>query len=140
VNAEFNWWLLIVGLVIGAALVWLVLADSSRREAEITEEELPREATWIAATMQERGEPLTPEAAEEMLRLHRAYLASLPPDEDEDVWAEEGAETTEIGDGEEPRTEARRSARVESDIDRPISPLARPPRGEQPSPGRGAGS
>jgi hypothetical protein len=140
VNAEFNWWLLIVGLVIGAALVWLVLADSSRREAEITEEELPREATWIAATMQERGEPLTPEAAEEMLRLHRAYLASLPPDEDEDVWAEEGAETAEIGDGEEPRTEARRSARVEAELDRPISPLARPPHGEQPSPGRGAGS
>jgi hypothetical protein len=36
VNAEFNWWLLIVGLVIGAALVYLVLADSSRRESEVS--------------------------------------------------------------------------------------------------------
>ena len=24
VNAEFNWWLLIVGLVVGAGLVWFV--------------------------------------------------------------------------------------------------------------------
>ena len=37
VNAEFNWWLLIVGLVIGAGLVWLVLADSRRREVDILE-------------------------------------------------------------------------------------------------------
>jgi hypothetical protein len=27
VNAEFQWWLLILGMVIGGALVYLVLAD-----------------------------------------------------------------------------------------------------------------
>jgi hypothetical protein len=79
--SEFNWWLLIVGLVIGAGLVWLILADSHRRESEITEIELPAEAAWIAATMEEAGQPLDAETAERVLLLHRAYLASLPPDE-----------------------------------------------------------
>ena len=79
--SEFNWWLLIVGLVIGAGLVWLILADSHRRESEISEIELPAEAAWIAATMEEAGQPLDAETAERVLLLHRAYLASLPPDE-----------------------------------------------------------
>ena len=55
-NAEFNWWLLIVGLVIGAGLVWLVVADSRRREADLSERErfyvtrymLRREPWWPA--------------------------------------------------------------------------------------------
>jgi hypothetical protein len=79
--SEFDWWLLIVGLVIGAGLVWLILADSHRRESEISEIELPAEAAWIAATMEEAGQPLEAETAERVLLLHRAYLASLPPDE-----------------------------------------------------------
>jgi hypothetical protein len=90
--AEFNWWLLIVGLVIGAALVWLVLSDSRRRESEISEDELPKEATWIAETLRQSGRRIDPETAEGVLRLHRTYLASLPPDdldEDEsDEWDE----------------------------------------------------
>lgn len=79
--SEFNWWLLIVGLVIGAGLVWLIVADSHRRESEISQAELPAEAAWIAATMEEAGRPLDAETAERVLLLHRAYLASLPPDE-----------------------------------------------------------
>jgi hypothetical protein len=79
--SEFNWWLLIVGLVIGAGLVWLILADSHRRESEISDIELPAEAAWIAATMEEAGQPLGAETAERVLLLHRAYLASLPPDQ-----------------------------------------------------------
>ena len=50
-SAEFNWWLLIVGVVAGAALTWLVVADSGRREREISERELPAEATWIARSL-----------------------------------------------------------------------------------------
>jgi hypothetical protein len=79
--SEFNWWLLIAGLVIGAGLVWLILADSQRRDSEISQTELPAEAAWIAATMAEAGQPMDPETAERVLLLHRAYLASLPPDE-----------------------------------------------------------
>jgi len=32
-NAEFQWWLLILGMVIGGALVYLVLADLRGDEA-----------------------------------------------------------------------------------------------------------
>jgi hypothetical protein len=80
VNAEFNWWLLIVGLVAGAALVWLVLADSARRDADIEDEEIPMEAAWIAATLRDDGEAIDPQTADRVLRLHRAYLAGPPPD------------------------------------------------------------
>src|SRR4051794_40341479 len=79
--SEFNWWLLIVGLVFGAGLVWLILADSQRRESEISQEELPAEAAWIAETLEAGGEDVDPETAERVLRLHSTYLASLPPDE-----------------------------------------------------------
>jgi hypothetical protein len=79
--SEFNWWLLIVGLVIGAGLVWLILADSQRRESEISQAELPAEAAWIAATLEETDYAVDADTAERVLRLHRAYLASLPPDE-----------------------------------------------------------
>jgi hypothetical protein len=81
VNAEFNWWLLIVGLAFGAGLVWLILADSNRRDADITEEELPVEAAWIAASVAETGRSLEPGMAEQVLRLHREYLAKPPPDD-----------------------------------------------------------
>ena len=92
-NAEFNWWLLIVGLVIGAGLVYLVLADASRREAEITDAELPLEATWISMTLRSEGVSLPPETAERVLQLHRSYLASPPPDGTEPLDDELGVDS-----------------------------------------------
>ena len=80
VNAEFNVWLLIVGLVVGAGLVWLVVMDSRRRESEIDAVELPREAAWLSAVMTEDGDEVSPETAERLLLLHRAYLDAPPPD------------------------------------------------------------
>jgi hypothetical protein len=78
VSAEFNWWLLIVGIVAGGALTWLVLADSNRREREISDEELSAEAAWIARSV---GESRVDAAlAERVLRAHRRYLAFPPPD------------------------------------------------------------
>jgi hypothetical protein len=73
-NAEFNWWLLIVGLVAGAGLVWLVIADWGRREQDMAEDEIAVESAWIAQVLRERGEHLDPQAAEEILLLHRSYL------------------------------------------------------------------
>jgi FtsZ-interacting cell division protein ZipA len=81
VNAEFNWWLLIVGLVVGAAIVYLVLADSSRRESEIDATERPREAAWISASLRAEGRTIDPETAERVLELHRLYRSAPPPDE-----------------------------------------------------------
>jgi hypothetical protein len=81
VNAEFNVWLLIVGLVVGAGLVWLVVMDSRRREADVDATERPREAAWLSAVMHEDGYDVSPDAAERLLELHRAYLEAPPPDE-----------------------------------------------------------
>ena len=77
-SGEFNWWLLIVGLVAGGALTWLVIADSNRREAEISDEEMAAEAGWIARSL---GEPLLDaDVTERVLRAHRRYLGFPPPD------------------------------------------------------------
>jgi hypothetical protein len=81
VNAGFNVWLLVVGLIVGAGLVWLVVMDSRRRESEIDAVERPREAAWLSAVMAEEGFDVSPEAAERLLVLHRAYLGAPPPDE-----------------------------------------------------------
>ena len=86
-NAEFNWWLLIVGLVVGAGLVWLVLLDSRRREDEVGATERPVEAAWLSAALADEGTSLSPASAERVLELHGEYLAttvpphaSVPPD------------------------------------------------------------
>ena len=50
-NAEFNWWLLIVGLVVGAGLVWLVVLDSRRRETDIDAAETAREVVTVLGEM-----------------------------------------------------------------------------------------
>jgi hypothetical protein len=96
--SEFNWWLLIVGLVVGAGLVWLVLADSARRDADLEATELPAEAAWIAETMTDQGRPIDRSDAEEVLRLHRAYLAAPPPDDELDATNEPDAAAGGSGD------------------------------------------
>jgi hypothetical protein len=131
VNAEFNWWLLIVGLVIGAGLVYLVLADSSRRDADVLADELPREATWIAASMRAEGRPIDPPTAERVLELHRAYLSAPPPDPDPDAEPDPAAAPPEASDPapEPDRGRARRggsAARNDTDVQRD-APKPEPP-------------
>jgi hypothetical protein len=95
VNAEFNWWLLIVGLVVGAGLVWVVVLDSRRREIDIDDAERPREAIWLSKMLEEEGRRVSPETAERLLLLHRAYLEAPPPDDappDADLGSEPGSE------------------------------------------------
>jgi len=83
VNVQFDWWLLIVGFVIGAGLTGLVLAELRRREDDLTAREREIEAAWIAADMTAHGIPADAEAVSEVLRLHRLYLAGLPADDPE---------------------------------------------------------
>ena len=80
-NAEFSWWLLIVGLVLGAALTWLVMAESTRTDADLTETEQRGEALWIASVLTSSGRPTEDASVEEILQLHREYLAAPPPDD-----------------------------------------------------------
>ena len=97
-NAEFNWWLLIVGLVGGAGLVWLILGDWSRREEEVGEAERARESAWIAETMRDEGTAIDPGTAEEVLRRHRVWLRETgdydPLDDEWAMTAEPVAEAT----------------------------------------------
>jgi hypothetical protein len=93
VDAEFNWWLLIVGLVVGAGLVWLVVLDSRRRESDVTTDEMAREALWLSAALEDEGMDISPATAGRLLELHRAYLASPPPDEPHAVDPEPGRPT-----------------------------------------------
>ena len=104
-SAEFNWWLLIVGVVAGAALTWLVVADSTRREREVGERELPAEAAWIAKSSGEPG--VDAETAERVLRAHRRYLGFPPPDV---LVAPEELEALQQGRVPGPETGARRGA------------------------------
>jgi hypothetical protein len=85
VNAEFNWWMLMVGLVVGAGLVWFVVADQRRREVDIDADERAREALWLSRTLTDEGENVSPELAERLLALHRTYLEAPPPDEVDDT-------------------------------------------------------
>ena len=90
-NAEFNWWLLIVGLVVGAGLVWVVVMDSRRREVDVDEQERPREALWLSKMLADEGHDVSAETAERMLLLHRAYLELPPPDDPDDTRREDPA-------------------------------------------------
>jgi hypothetical protein len=78
--AEFQWWLLIVGVVAGAGLVAVVFMDGARREVDIAEDERRAEATWISSSLSTEGRPIDRDDAEAVLRAHREYLALPPPD------------------------------------------------------------
>jgi hypothetical protein len=78
--AEFQWWLLLVGLVAGGGLVAVVFLDGARREQDVDEAELPAEAGWIAARLGSRARRLEPADIEAVLREHREYRLLPPPD------------------------------------------------------------
>ena len=81
-NAEFDWWLLLVGIVAGAALVWLVVGDMRRRDDEVADDERSLEAEWIADAFGAAGRTLDAATVAEILDLHRAYLAGPAPELD----------------------------------------------------------
>ncbi len=74
VNDEFNWWLLIVGLGIGAGLAWLILSDLTRRDEELEEGDLADEIAWVGEALAASGRPTSPETVGRVLDLHRAYV------------------------------------------------------------------
>lgn len=78
--AEFQWWLLLLGLVAGGGLVAIVSADGRRREEDLAELERRAEAAWIAERLAARDPNLNPGVVEAILRVHREYLGLPPPD------------------------------------------------------------
>jgi hypothetical protein len=78
--AEFQWWLLIVGLLAGGGLVAVVTMDGRRREEDVAGLERRAETTWIADRLSGRARDVDPGTVDSVLRLHREYLALPPPD------------------------------------------------------------
>lgn len=83
--AEFQWWLLLVGLVAGGGIVAVVYLDGARREQDLDDSELPAEAYWIATRLAARGARVDPVDVEAVLREHREYRQLPPPDRLEPV-------------------------------------------------------
>ena len=74
VNAEFNWWLLIVGIGAGVAVTWLVLSDLGQREEDLSQGDRAAEAEVLADELARQGRPTAIETVERVLTLHRAYV------------------------------------------------------------------
>ena len=80
-NVQVDWWLLLVGLAVGAGLTWLVLAEMRRHEDDVSEGERRAEAGWIVDMLAASGTEADVDGILEVLRLHRTFLASVPPDD-----------------------------------------------------------
>lgn len=75
-NDGYTWWLLVLGIAIGVAIVWFAAIRLPRRDDDQTRAEQVAEAAWISATI-ERDGGIAPQAlVEEVLELHRGYLAT----------------------------------------------------------------
>ena len=73
-NNGFQWWLVIVGIGLGAGLLWLVLGRLPRQDDDVGPRERSVEAMWISQTI-EAGGGIAPVAlVEEVLELHASYL------------------------------------------------------------------
>ena len=95
--AEFNLWLLILGIAAGAAVMWLVIGTLARRDDEVDAAERGPEAGWITRTIEDYGGRAPVELVEQILALHRRYLQGgpgvpLPQTTEGDVGAEAAAE------------------------------------------------
>lgn len=72
--AEFNVWLLIVGIAVGALLTWLVVGTVARRDEDLAATERTLEAAWISRTIEEHGGRIPALLVDQVLDLHRRYL------------------------------------------------------------------
>jgi len=106
--AEFQWWLLIVGLVAGGGLVAVVSMDGRRREEDLADLERRAEATWIAMRLNDWERDLDPSMVESVLRMHREYLTLPPPDRLEPLDGDSDREPDDVGDD--------RSGRADQDL------------------------
>ena len=79
--AEFQWWLLLVGLVAGGGLVAVVTMDGRRREDDLADLEREAESNWIAERVHGLDRDIDGRTVASILRIHREYLGLPPPDQ-----------------------------------------------------------
>lgn len=77
---QYIGWALVVGIVLGAALVWFVLGRLPRQSDDIGPQERALEAEWISRTIESRGGAAPEALVEEVLDLHTRYLDRPPLD------------------------------------------------------------
>jgi hypothetical protein len=73
-NNGFQWWLVIVGICLGAGLLWLVLGRLPRQDDDVGPRERQVEAMWISQTIEAGGGVAPVALIEEVLELHASYL------------------------------------------------------------------
>jgi hypothetical protein len=78
--ADYVWWFLIVGLVIGGAVVAVISIDFSRRAEDVGMDELEAESTLIASQLRDAGRSIDAAIVAEVLRADRQYRRLPPPD------------------------------------------------------------
>jgi hypothetical protein len=112
-NDGFAWWLLVLGIAIGVAVVWLTMLRLPRNDADLDEEELAREAGWISRTIRAYGGVAPEPLVEEVLELHHQYLQGSVTEavgvgglHVEDAPEDEGAEESETAPKSPPTTKA----------------------------------
>lgn len=78
----FDWWLLVLGLLLGGGLTWLLGADYRRAEEDLAADERALEAERLAALASGPAAGIGADGVAEILALHRAYIAGAPVDLD----------------------------------------------------------
>lgn len=73
-NDPYQWWLLLVGIAVGAGAAWLLLGAVPREEDDVRGGERAAEADWISASVARGGGVAPPELVEDVLALHARYL------------------------------------------------------------------
>jgi len=78
-NDEWQWWALILGILLGVGGYWLLRERLPRREEDIDPVERIAEAEWISRSVERMGGQAPPEVVAIILDLHREYLAERAP-------------------------------------------------------------
>ena len=73
-NDSYTWWLVVLGIAIGASVTLVITLRLPRREDDVPPAEREAEARWIGATIEEDGGVAPVPLVEEVLDLHADYL------------------------------------------------------------------
>jgi hypothetical protein len=73
-TGQYIGWALVLGLVVGGALVWFAIGRIPRSGEEMSDEERGAEAAWISQSIEGRGGKAPADLVEEVLDLHVYYL------------------------------------------------------------------
>lgn len=71
---QYIGWALVLGLVVGGALIWFAVGRLPRSAEEMPDHERVAEAAWISTTIADRGGNAPANLVEEVLDLHVYYL------------------------------------------------------------------